>query len=143
MVNDEFLITQDELNRLGHLVNSIINYCFYGQLDKPELEIVKTIMLRANLTDGLASGYQDLFNDPVGPHWMAVIDQHPDELKWLEPALDEAALIIRTIIKESGLFHRVTRPDGTTIDVSLLVVKEYSAFRYIQVEDVYADTWLA
>ena len=63
MVNDEFLITQDELNRLGHLVNSIINYCFYGQLDKPELEIVKTIMLRANLTDGLASGYQDLFND--------------------------------------------------------------------------------
>ena len=141
MVN-EFLITQEELNRFGHLVNSIINYCFYGQLDKPELDIVKTIMQKANLTEGLASNHRELFINPVGPYWLDCVDQHPDELKWLDPVIDEAALIIRTIIKECGLFHRVTRPDGSTIEVSLLVVKEYSAFRYIQVEDVYADTWL-
>ena len=141
-MSDEFLIIDDRLNRLGHLVNGIINYCFYDVAGEHAAGIITTMLEEANFLDNLSMSCHDLFKSSVGNGWYDRTELEHDKF-WLESSIGEGAMIIRDIIIENGMYYDVTSRDGMRGRASLFTLAAYSPFRYLKVVDNFNDAWLA
>lgn len=137
-----YMLTHTDLNRVGHIVNGIVNYCFYGKENAEYYaqDIIRTVVADANFTQCLNREWHTLFSPPVGAHWLDLI--HDTERQWVSSMLYEASEIIRDVILQNGLYHDVVVGDNVRQRASLLTVVEYMPFRHLTLEDNLNDSWV-